>query len=54
MKTLKKYILENNLPEIVKVGDKSVEKDQVNGFCILKPEFLDHEDDFKKMLTNNE
>ena len=53
MKTLYEYITEANLPEIVKVGDKSVEKDQVNGFCILKPEFLDHEDDFKKMLTNN-
>jgi nucleoside-diphosphate kinase len=53
MKTLYEYIAEANLPEIVKVGDKSVEKDQVNGFCILKPEFLDHEDDFKKMLTNN-
>lgn len=26
---------------------------QMNGFCILKPEFLDHEDDFLKMLTNN-
>ena len=26
---------------------------QLNGFCILKPEFLDHEDDFIKMLNNN-
>lgn len=26
---------------------------EVNGFCILKPEFLDHTDDFCAMLTNN-
>ena len=26
---------------------------EVNGFCILKPEFLDHSDDFCAMLTNN-
>lgn len=25
----------------------------VNGFCILKPEFLDHTEDFLKMLSNN-
>lgn len=53
MKTLYKYILETQLPEIVKVGDKSVEQDQINGFCILKPGFLDHETDFKNLLTNN-
>lgn len=27
--------------------------DEVNGFCILKPEFLDHESDFDDMLKNN-
>ena len=27
---------------------------EVNGFCILKPEFLDHSDDFCTMLTNND
>lgn len=53
MKRLLEYILEAKLPEIVKVNDKSVEQDQVNGFCILKPGFLDHEDDFKNMLMNN-
>ena len=57
MKTLLEYIIEatkqDQIPDIVKVGDKSVEQDQVNGFCILKPEFLDHEDDFKNMLVNN-
>lgn len=26
---------------------------EVNGFCILKPEFLDHSEDFCTMLTNN-
>lgn len=26
---------------------------EINGFCILKPEFLDHEDEFCKMLNNN-
>lgn len=26
---------------------------KLNGFCILKPEFLDHEEDFLKMLSNN-
>jgi bacterioferritin len=26
---------------------------QVNGFCILKPEFTDYEDDFYKLLKNN-
>lgn len=26
---------------------------EVNGFCILKPEFLDHESDFDTMLKNN-
>lgn len=26
---------------------------EVNGFCILKPEFLGHEEDFIKMLENN-
>lgn len=26
----------------------------VNGFCILKPEFLDHEDEFCTMLKNND
>lgn len=53
MKRLLEYISEAKLPEIVKVNDKSVEQDQVNGFCILKPGFLDHEDDFKNMLMNN-
>lgn len=52
MRHLNEYIVEN-LPEIVKPGDKSLEQDQTNGFCILKPEFLDHEDDWKNMLTNN-
>ena len=53
MKHIYNYIIESNISDIIKVGDKSVEQDQVNGFCILKPEFLDHEDDFKNMLTNN-
>ena len=26
---------------------------EVNGFCILKPEFLEHSDNFCAMLTNN-
>jgi nucleoside diphosphate kinase len=26
---------------------------KLNGFCILKPEFLNHEEDFLKMLSNN-
>jgi nucleoside diphosphate kinase len=39
MKTLIQYIIEA-------LGE-------VNGFCILKPEFLDHEEDFCTMLTNN-
>lgn len=26
---------------------------EINGFCILKPEFLDHEEEFCKMLNNN-
>ena len=26
---------------------------EVNGFCILKPEFLEHEYDFDNMLKNN-
>ena len=39
MKTLVQYIIEA-------LGE-------VNGFCILKPEFLDHEEDFCTMLTNN-
>ena len=25
----------------------------INGFCILKPEFLNWEDDFHSLLTNN-
>jgi nucleoside-diphosphate kinase len=53
MKHIYNYIIESNISDIIKVGDKSVEQDQVNGFCILKPEFLEHEDDFKNMLTNN-
>ena len=27
---------------------------EVNGFCVLKPEFLSHTDDFLKLLSNNE
>ena len=26
---------------------------EINGFCILKPEFLDHTDDWLTMLQNN-
>lgn len=26
---------------------------EVNGFCILKPEFLEHQDNFCSLLTNN-
>lgn len=26
---------------------------EINGFCILKPGFMDHEDDFTTMLKNN-
>ena len=29
------------------------ETNQINGFVILKPEFLDHEDEFIKLLNNN-
>lgn len=29
-----------------------VESSEVNGFCVLKPEFLSHTDDFLKMLSN--
>lgn len=39
MKSLITYIKESSL--------------EVNGFCILKPEFLSHEDDWYKMLENN-
>lgn len=39
MKSLKEYILE--------------EVSEVNGFCILKPEFLDYSDDWFNMLQNN-
>lgn len=39
MKSLKQYILEYSL--------------EVNGFCILKPGFLDHEDDWCNLLKNN-
>ena len=27
---------------------------EINGFCILKPEFLDHTDDFLALLNNND
>ena len=40
MKTLSQYILESNNLEM-------------NGFVILKPEFLDHKDDFLALLKNN-
>ena len=30
-----------------------VENNEVNGFCVLKPEFLSHTDDFLKLLSNN-
>lgn len=53
MKTLYQYLIENQFNEIVKNNDDSIKNDQINGFCILKPEFLDHEDDFVKILTNN-
>ena len=55
MKTLKEYISENRIFEqdIVKVDNNSTKEDQINGFCILKPGFLDHKDDFMKMLSNN-
>lgn len=39
MKTLIQYIKESNI--------------ELNGFCILKPEFLDHTDDFLALLNNN-
>lgn len=32
---------------------KEALNNEVNGFCILKPEFLEHEEDFCNMLTNN-
>lgn len=41
MKPLFEYLLEN------------LEQDQINGFCILKPGFLDHEEDWLNMLQNN-
>ena len=40
MKTLIQYIKESNI--------------ELNGFCILKPEFLDHTDDFLALLNNND
>lgn len=40
MKSLSKFITE-------------VEGTEVNGFCVLKPEFLQHTEDFLKMLSNN-
>ena len=40
MKHLLEYILESNNLEL-------------NGFVILKPEFLDHKDDFLALLKNN-
>jgi len=40
MKSLVEYILENI-------------QEEVNGFCILKPEFLEHEEEFEKLLMNN-
>jgi len=53
MKPLRQFINEQEIAPIVPVGNKSTQEDQINGFCILKPEFLDHEDDFKNILTNN-
>ena len=40
MKSLVQYILENI-------------QNEVNGFCILKPEFLEHEYEFEELLKNN-
>ena len=40
MKSLTQFILESKNLEL-------------NGFCILKPEFLDHEEDFLALLKNN-
>ena len=41
MKSLAQFILESKNLEL-------------NGFCILKPEFLDHEEDFLALLKNND
>lgn len=41
MKTINEFIKE------------ALEEDEINGFCILKPEFLDHEDDWFNMLKND-
>ena len=41
MRHLHNYIKEN------------LEQDQINAFCILKPDFLDHEEDWLNMLNNN-
>ena len=41
MKSLTQFILESKNLEL-------------NGFCILKPEFLDHEEDFLALLKNND
>lgn len=38
-----------SLNEFITVFEASSE---VNGFCVLKPEFLDHTEDFLKMLSN--
>lgn len=41
MKSLLQFILESS------------DNLELNGFCILKPEFLDHEEDFLALLQNN-
>lgn len=45
MKSLTEYLAENKV-----VGNPS---DKVNGFAILKPEFLDYESDFESLLTTD-
>lgn len=43
MKTLVEYIHESNESSNL----------ELNGFCILKPEFLEHSEDFLALLKNN-
>ena len=40
------------MKSLVEYIKESVEE-EVNGFCILKPEFLEYEDDFENLLKNN-
>lgn len=58
MKSLTQFILENTAEPVQREIDTNVKDgvgvtDLINGFVILKPEFLDHTEDFCNMLKNN-